>query len=218
LLVLCHTTFLAVAALIDNLGCSPQQMAGQPSQDPLMPRRRTLLAGFVGVAVTHAASFAHSAPAGRNALFSAVLGGDAPPADTHSPATASADVSVDLDAQTIDLHMAVAGITLAQLWDKLKAAPIGPVHIHRYGDMQHMNDASVSLVMPVPFGPMYADSATGFSITMKRFPYAKGAALLQSALSFDDFLDSMRGGLLALNVHTNAYPDGEINGPLLARA
>jgi hypothetical protein len=28
----------------------------------------------------------------------------------------------------------------------------------------------------------------------------------------------MRGGLLALNVHTNAFPDGEINGPVIAKA
>jgi CHRD domain len=182
-----------------------------------MPDRRNLVIGSLGLVAAGLAGPVFAQGPGR-ALFSVALRGDAPPANTNSTATGVAAIVVDLAAQTVDLDMRVSGIKLAQLWDKLKAAPIGPVHLHHYGDMRHMNDASVTLVMPVPFGPMYADSPSGFTVSMKAFPYAKGAALLGSKVPFDDFMASMRGGLLALNVHTNAFPDGEINGPVIAKA
>ena len=182
-----------------------------------MPDRRTLVIGSLGLAAAGLAGPGFAQGTGR-ALFSAALRGDAPPADTNSKATGAAAIAVDLVAQTIDLDLRVSGIKLAQLSDNLKAAPIGPVHLHHYGDMRHLNDASVTLVMPAPFGPMYADSPTGFTVSMKAFPYARGAALLGSKVSFGEFVASMRGGLLALNVHTNAFPDGEINGPVIENA
>jgi hypothetical protein len=182
-----------------------------------MYTRRTVLTGFVGLAGLGLATPSLAGDAGK-ALFSAVLRGDAPPADTGSKATGKARVAVDVGAQTVDLDIFVSGITLAQLWDKLKARPIGPVHIHHYGSMAHMNDPSVSLVLPVPFGPNYWATADGFAVSMKAFPYATGAALLGSQVSFPDFVAQMRAGLLALNVHTNAFQDGEINGPIVAQS
>jgi hypothetical protein len=177
--------------------------------------RRSVVTGLAGLAGLALAGPGLAGDANK-ALFRATLRGDAPPADTGSKAIGRAQVALDMSAESVDLELRVSGITLAQLWDQLKARPIGPVHIHHYGSMAHMNDASASLVLPVPFGPDYAPTPTGFAVSMKAFPYAKGAALLGSQVSFGDFVAQMRAGLLALNVHTNAYQDGEINGPLVA--
>jgi hypothetical protein len=181
-----------------------------------MPHRRHLITGAIGLV---GAGLAWPAFAGGDspAMFKADLRGDAPPANTGSKATGHARLAVDTGAQTVDLDLAVSGITLAQLWDHLKAAPIGPVHLHHYGSMQHMaDDPAVSLVLPVPYGPDYAATADGFKVTMRGFRYATGAALLNSQLPFADFMAAMQGGLLALNVHTNAFQDGEINGAVVA--
>jgi hypothetical protein len=181
------------------------------------PPRRTVLGGIVGLAGLSFAAPALAATASK-ATFTSMLRGDAPPANTGSKATGNARLVVDLVAQSVDLDLQVVGITIAQLWDQLKAQPIGPVHIHHYGSMAHMNDPSVSLVLPVPFGFAYSATADGFAVSLKGYSYAAGAALLNSKVSFADFMTSMRAGLLALNVHTNAYQDGEINGPIVPAA
>jgi CHRD domain len=181
-----------------------------------MPERRSILLGLAGVAAFGALAARAEPATDRRALFTADLRGDQPPADTNSKATGHARVAIDLDAQAVDLDLAVTGITLDQLWDKLKDRPIGPIHFHHYGSMHHVADAATSLVFPVPFGHMYADAINGFTVTMRDFSYAKGAALLNSTMAFDDFLASLRAGVIALNVHTNAFPDGEINGAVLA--
>ena len=175
-----------------------------------MPQRRTFLIG-----VASASLIAAKAP-GRTERFTADLRGDQPPANTGSTATGKARIAVDMDAQTVDLDLDVVGLRIDQLWDRLVRAPIGPIHFHHYGSMHHASDdPAVSLVLPAPFGPSYAATSTGFKVTMRGFSYAAGAALLKSDKSFDDFMASMRMGMVALNVHTNAFTDGEINGAVL---
>jgi hypothetical protein len=178
-----------------------------------MPRRRTVLLGLAAGLASPGAARA-LAPAGA-ARFTADLSGTQAPANTGSKATGHADIAVDLAAQTVALDLAVHGITQAQLWDKLTAAPIGPIHFHHYGQVHHMDDASVTLVFPVPYGPAYADAPGGFVVRMSPMPYAAGAALLKSDVPFAAFVDQLRAGLVALNVHTDAFPGGEINGPVV---
>ena len=84
---------------------------------------------------------------------------------------------------------------------------MGPIHLHNY-----KADGVVDLVLPAPFGAAYKDTPRGFSVTMKGYSYEKGAKLLKSDLSFDDFMKAMVGGQVVLNVHTNRFSNGEISG------
>jgi hypothetical protein len=175
-----------------------------------MAHRRAVMIGLASLGL-----IASKAPK-RTARFTADLRGDQPPANTGSTATGKARIAVDLEARAVDLDLNVVGLRIDQLWDRLMHAPIGPIHFHHYGSMHHASDdPAVSLVLPVPFGPSYAATRTGFKVTMRGFSYAAGAALLKSDKSFDDFMAAMRMGMVALNVHTNAFTDGEINGAVL---
>jgi hypothetical protein len=89
------------------------------------------------------------------------------------------------------------------------AAPIGPVHLHKYATAA--GGASV-LVVPFPFGPDYQAAGNGLRPTAKDRDYGAGAALLKSNLSFGDFVAAMRAGLIVLNIHTDAFNPGEISG------
>jgi hypothetical protein len=95
------------------------------------------------------------------------------------------------------------------LWDKLVAAPIGPVHLHKYATAAGGDSV---LVVPMPYGPTYRATARGMRLTTKDYDYAAGAKLLSSSLTFDDFVAAMKGGLIVLNVHTDAFNPGEISG------
>ena len=47
---------------------------------------------------------------------------------------------------------------------------------------------------------------------MKDYDYVAGAKLLNSTLSFDDFVAGMKSGLIVLNIHTDKFNPGEISG------
>ena len=64
-------------------------------------------------------------------------------------------------------------------------------------------------------GPAYTPRGDGFHVAMSHFDYAKGAALLHSDTSFDDFIAALRNGAVVLNIHTNAEHDGEISGDVV---
>jgi hypothetical protein len=49
-------------------------------------------------------------------------------------------------------------------------------------------------------------------VTTNDYEYAAGAALLNSTLSFNDFVSALRGGLIVVNIHTDAFNPGEISG------
>jgi hypothetical protein len=153
-----------------------------------------------------------AAPAYAGTLkFHATLGGKAAPDVTGSDATGTASVTVDTDRRLVSVDLAVHGITVDQLWDKLVAAPIGPVHFHEY-----KADGNSVLALPLPFGANYAATADGFRVTMRDYDYAAGAKLLNSTLSFDDFVAAMQAGKVVLNVHTDAFNPGEIGGTVVA--
>ncbi len=146
-------------------------------------------------------------------VFTARLSGDVDTSKTGSKATGTARIVVDTDSKTVNMTMEFAGLKIADLSDGLIGRPIGPIHLHNY-----LPGGDVVLVLPTPFGPAYADTAKGFSVAVKDLPYAAGAGILKSTLSFDDFLAAMASGSVVLNVHTDKFGDGEISGQVTSAA
>lgn len=141
--------------------------------------------------------------------FDAVLDGKYGAEPTGSKATGTARIKVDTLRQRISVDLTVDGITTEALWDKLVAAPIGPIHLHKYATPA--GGPSV-LVVPLPYGPDYHATARGMHVVKTDMDYAAGARLVNSTLSFEDFVAAMRGGLIVLNIHTDAVNPGEISG------
>lgn len=160
------------------------------------------------IAALGAMTLAAPSPANAEILhFHAALTGKSEPDNTGSSATAEAKVSVDTVRRLVSVKMAVHGITTDQLWKKLVATPIGPVHFHEYKD-----DGSVVLALPLPYGATYRATRDGFRIVSRDYDYAAGAKLLGSTLSFEDFVAAMRAGKVILNVHSEKFNPGEIGG------
>ena len=151
-----------------------------------------------------------AAPAkGEILTFHATLDGKYGSEPTGSAATGQAEIKVDRERQTISVDLAVDGITPDALWDKLVAAPIGPVHLHKYATAAGGDSV---LVVPLPYGSNYQAVKNGMRVRTSNYDYAAGAALLKSTLTFDEFVAAMREGLIALNIHTDAFNPGEISG------
>ncbi|MDB5692880.1 MAG: hypothetical protein JWO81_1943 [Alphaproteobacteria bacterium] len=159
------------------------------------------------------AGLAFAAPAEAKIMnFHAALDGKTGPDPTGSDATGKAKIRVDTDRKLVSVDMNVDGITIPQLWAKLVARPIGPIHFHKYADAS--GGASV-LVLPLPFGPNYRSTAHGIHVKMVNYDYAAGAKLLNSTLSFEDFVAAMKSGLVVLNIHTDKFNPGEISGKVV---
>jgi CHRD domain-containing protein len=145
--------------------------------------------------------------------FTAKLSGDVETSKTGSKATGTALFTVDTESKTVSVTMDFTGLKIADLEDGLVARPMGPIHLHNY-----LANGDVVLVLPTPFGAGYADTAKGFSVTMKGYSYADGAKLLKSDLSFEGFLAAMASGTVVLNVHTDRFGQGEISGQVVSAA
>jgi hypothetical protein len=143
--------------------------------------------------------------------FSAVLSGRQDPTNTGSVATGTAAIRVNIEAQTVDVMLNVEGISRDALWDHVIHSGVGPVHLHRYAA-----NGDISLLVPFPYGAAYADAPNGFSLTIEDMPYAENAALVGSALSFDQFVATLGADFVYLNIHTDAFQDGEISGRLIS--
>lgn len=153
------------------------------------------------------AAAAVAAPAQAEVLkFHADLDGKYGSEPTGSPATGHAKVRVDTVTRRVSVDLHVAGITVDQLWTKLVQRPIGPIHFHNY------TGSASALALPLPYGAAYHPKPNGIHVVMKDFDYASDAALVNSKLTFDDFVDGIRKGLIVLNIHTNKFNPGEISG------
>jgi hypothetical protein len=166
---------------------------------------KTMLGGLFGMA----AALGPASAQAEILAFDVALDGQYGTAPTGSAATGKARIEVDTERRTVSVDMHVDGITPDALWDKLVAAPIGPVHLHKYATPAGGDSV---LVVPMPYGDTYKATKDGLRLTMKDYDYATGAALLKSTLSFDDFVAAVKGGLIVLNVHTDAFNPGEISG------
>jgi hypothetical protein len=138
--------------------------------------------------------------------YSATLSGNEYPTETGSAATGQATLTFDTEAQTIDATIAITGISFDQLAEHLAHSRMGPMHLHRYqGD-------DVTLIMPFPFGATYTETPTGFTVTIVDYPYSEAAQAVRSELTFEQFIAALGADPIYLNVHTNAFGDGEIAG------
>jgi hypothetical protein len=154
-----------------------------------------------------------TAPAAAEILhFQAALSGKSDPDKTGSDATATARVKVDTERGLVSVRMTVHGITTERLWQKLVAAPVGPVHFHEYKE-----DGSAVLALPLPYGATYHPTRDGFRIVSRDYDYAAGAKLLGSTLGFADFVAAMQAGKVILNIHTEQFNPGEIGGKVVPR-
>src|SRR5882724_11289710 len=145
---------------------------------------RFLLVAYTAIVVALAAV----APASSADLaFTATLRGDKEPTNTGSTATGDAKIVVHTGIQTVDVSLNVSGIRPSDFAVHLAHAPVGPMHLHLYAA-----NGDVSLLLPFPIAPDYAPTADGFTYTRAGFAYAEGAKILDSSVSFDDFVTAMK--------------------------
>ena len=142
--------------------------------------------------------------------YTATLDGVTAPTITQSSATGTADISIDTVAQTVSVRMQIHGITQDQLWDHVIHSGMGPVHLHLYAA-----NGDISLLVPFPYGASYSATPDGFTLSVENYSYAEGAAVLRSDMSFDTFVATLGSEFVYLNIHTDAFQDGEISGRLL---
>ena len=154
--------------------------------------------------------------AAKMLAFRASLSGRSATSNTGSPATGTARIRVDTDSRKVSVDLHVRGIAIGALWKKLVQSPVGPIHFHEYAARPGQPD-DVVLVLPLPYGPNYRVVRGGFRVVMKDYDYAKGATLLGSKASFEQFLAAMQSGHVVLNIHTEAFTDGEISGVVRGR-
>ena len=160
------------------------------------------------IAATALLAVATASPAAAKTFtYTATLGGVTPPTMTNSPATGKAVIRVDTKSKTVSVELDIDGLTIDALRDSLVADPKGPIHFHEYRSAD-----DVELALPLPFGPNYKPTKTGFHVSMRNYDYAAGAKLLGSSETFDEFVNGLNAGRIILNVHTDKFPDGEISG------
>jgi len=163
---------------------------------------------FIGAAVV-ATALAVSPAFAAEFTYSAALSGNQAPTQTGSPASGTASLRVDTEAQTVALALSVTGLSFDSLSDHLTHSAMGPVHLHLYKP-----NGDVELILPFPFGASYAETAHGFTINVSGYKYADAVAHLEAPMSFEAFAASLQSDFVYLNVHTDAFPDGEISGRL----
>lgn len=145
-------------------------------------------------------------------VYRAALNGQSDTISTGSPARAQAVIKVDTVARTVAIDLNVTGLTIGSLWDRLVKAPIGPIHLHQYASGNMADANSSELAFPLVFGPSYKATRDGFRVRTGRLDYAKAVAPLGQSISFDAFVAALEKGTVVLNIHTDAFNAGEING------
>lgn len=165
---------------------------------------RTISLAAITLFALAAPSFAHEQ------AFTARLDGATQPTVTGSAATGEATLRVDPHTQTVDIEMRVHGLFLDDLADHIIHTGRGPVHLHLYAA-----SGDISLLVPFPYGAAYTDTADGFALRIDDYSYAEGAALLNSQMTFAEFLSTLDTEFVYLNIHTDRVPDGEISGRLV---
>jgi CHRD domain len=150
--------------------------------------------------------------------YRAELNGQSPTISTGSSARANARISVDTAKKTVAIRLNVIGLSVDSLWDKLVKAPIGPIHLHQYASGNLADANSSELAFPLTFGPSYKPTRDGFRVRTGPLDYAKAVAPLGQSLSFESFVAALEKGTVVLNIHTDAFNGGEINGLVVKAA
>jgi CHRD domain len=150
--------------------------------------------------------------------YRAELNGQSQTISTGSSARASARISVDTIKKTVSIKLDVVGLSVDALWDRLVKAPIGPIHLHQYANGDLADAGSSELAFPLTYGPSYKPTRDGFRVLTGTLDYAKAVAPLAQSISFDAFVAALEKGTVVLNIHTDAFNGGEINGLVVKAA
>jgi CHRD domain len=154
-----------------------------------------------------------AAPAAAKIIeYRADLNGQSPTISTGSSARANARISIDTAKKTVEIRLNVTGLSVDSLWDKLVKAPIGPIHLHQYASGNLSDANSSELAFPLPYGPSYKTTRDGFRVRTGVLDYAKAVAPLAQSISFEAFVAALEKGTVVLNIHTDAFNGGEVNG------
>ena len=154
-----------------------------------------------------------AAPASAKIIeYRADLNGQSPTISTGSSARANARISIDTLKKTVAIRLNVIGLSVDSLWDRLVKAPIGPIHLHQYASGNLSDANSSELAFPLPYGPSYKPTRDGFRVRTGVLDYAKAVAPLGQSISFDAFMAALEKGTVVLNIHTDAFNGGEVNG------
>jgi CHRD domain len=174
-------------------------------------QERNMLRNFI---VSFAAStLVWASPASAEIIeYRAKLNGQSTTIDTGSAARASAKIMVDTISKTVAVRLKVIGLSVDSLSDALVEAPIGPIHFHQYANGDLADAGNSALAFPIAFGPSYEPTRRGFRVDTGGLDYASAVAPLGQALSFEDFVAALDKGTVILNIHTDAFGAGEING------
>ena len=154
-----------------------------------------------------------AAPASAKIIeYRADLNGQSPTISTGSSARANARISIDTLKKTVAIRLNVIGLSVDSLWDRLVKAPIGPIHLHQYASGNLSDANSSELAFPLPYGPSYKPTRDGFRVRTGVLDYAKAVAPLGQSISFEAFVAALEKGTVVLNIHTDAFNGGEVNG------
>lgn len=156
--------------------------------------------------------FCASAASAEIIEYRSELNGRSATIDTGSAARASARITVDTAGKTVSVKLDVMGLSVDSLSDALVKAPIGPIHLHQYANGDLADADSSALAFPLAFGPSYKPTDQGFQVHTGALDYASAVAPLGSGMPFEDFVAALAKGTVILNIHTDAYGAGEING------
>jgi CHRD domain len=160
-----------------------------------------------------------AAPASAKTIeYRAELNGQSPTISTGSSARASARISVDTAKKTVAIRLNVTGLSVDALWDRLVKAPIGPIHLHQYANGNLADAGNSELAFPLTYGPSYKPTRDGFRVRTGVLDYAKAVAPLGQSISFEAFVAALEKGTVVLNIHTDAFNGGEINGLVVKAA
>jgi hypothetical protein len=158
-------------------------------------------------------TLAWASPASAEIIeYRAKLNGQSATIDTGSAARASAKITVDTADKTVAIRLKVIGLSVDSLSDRLVEAPIGPVHLHQYANGDLADAGNSALAFPVAYGPSYKPTRKGFQVQTGALDYASAVAPLGQSMSFEDFVAALEQGTVILNIHTDAFGAGEING------
>ncbi len=174
-----------------------------------------------GLAVATLMSVAVPAAATTLTFATTLNGSNARPNPTDSTALGQAKLEIDISGtsdQTLDFNLEVIGLDLADLGGLPQPVldTAGPVHLHVGGPEE---TGPIAVAFGPTSGSVFDDAfpntlpsisaLPGFSINADNVGFADEDA-------YKDFVEQLVLGNIYVNVHTTAFPSGEIRGNFAA--
>ena len=168
--------------------------------------KKTFLSHFLSCAIAAGLWIGSASSSyGNVALGNALLNGLQPTTPNSSSAMGVSILSVDTLTGLYDLSLFVSGITPSQLMGA--GANSTPVHLHNA-----LSGADGPIVVDLGYaGTITALGTTGFKLDVTGGTFGGVQGSLNGP-SVNDNLASLIAGSLYINIHTMAFPGGEIRG------